>query len=167
MSTILDALKKSEQERKLNKLPTLTDIAAPQEPSRWPIFIGVALLLLATALVILAYVIWSARPPIAGVNVSHDDNAALKPSASLTNNLATEVVVSEAQAQGEQSSSTIDDAMLVGVVSYSDDPALRFAMVNGKMVREGEFIDTGLKVEQIRFDAVVFNARGEKIIRSP
>jgi len=58
MSTILDALKKSEQERKLNKLPTLTDMAAPQEPSRWPLYIGSGLALLSIALVVLAYAIW-------------------------------------------------------------------------------------------------------------
>ena len=50
MSTILDALKKSEQERKLNKLPTLSDMPAPEEPRRWPQLVIIGLLLLVVAL---------------------------------------------------------------------------------------------------------------------
>ncbi|NNC98594.1 MAG: hypothetical protein HKN85_00270, partial [Gammaproteobacteria bacterium] len=46
MSTILDALRKSEQERKLNKLPTLSDLPTPQEQSRWPQILIIALLML-------------------------------------------------------------------------------------------------------------------------
>ena len=54
MSTILDALKKSEEERKVTKVPTLADMQAPQEPSKWPnvlliIIVGLLLVLLALA----------------------------------------------------------------------------------------------------------------------
>jgi len=108
MSTILDALKKSEQERKLNKLPTLTDIQAPQEPARWPLVLAMVFAVL-------------------------ED----------------------------------DEAIVVNVVSYSQEAALRFAMVNGKMVREGDFIATGLKLEKINSDSVVLNLRGKQITRTP
>ncbi|MBL4673877.1 MAG: general secretion pathway protein GspB [Arenicella sp.] len=164
MSTILDALRKSEQERKLNKLPTLTDMAAPQEPSRWPLYIGLALVLLAIALVVLAYVIWSAKPQVAGeVTIGQTGVQA--------NNAQPTSADEQDTAQATQSNidevGLIKDTMLVNVVSYSKDPAYSFAMVNGKMVREGDFIEPGLKLEKILPDAVVFNSRGEKITRSP
>ena len=144
MSTILDALRKSEQERKLNKLPTLVDMTAPHEPSRWPVYIGAALVVLASALVLLAYIIWSAEPE------------AVK----IPNNVK-DVSVSE----GRQLRA--DVSLRVNVVSYSDDAKLRFAMVNGKLMREGEFVAPGLKVESIQLKSVVFNSRGQKITLSP
>jgi len=160
MSTILDALRKSEQERKLNKLPTLTDVTAPQEPSRWPVYLGLALVVLAIALVILAYVIWSAKPNSA--QASNDNAGVITAEAEVADSKAT-----TQEAAVENGSAKANDSMQVNVVSYSEDPELRFAMVNGKLVREGEFIKPGLKVEKIQSDAVVFNARGKKITRSP
>ena len=160
MSTILDALRKSEQERKLNRLPTLTDMAAPQEPSRWPLYIGLALVFLAVALVVLAYVIWSAKSDVAiGQAITQTDAATLA-SADVQGS-------AQASAIGVGGVRPLEDSMLVNVVSYSKDPAFSFAMVNGKMVREGDFIEPGLKLEEILPDAVVFNSRGKKITRSP
>lgn len=156
MSTILDALRKSEQERRLDKLPTLTDMVAPQELSRWPIYIGLVLVLVATALVVLAYIIWSAKPDTVTVLTS--------PAVAVNTEAQGSVQASVANANDAGLSK---DPMLVNVVSYSSNPALRFAMVNGKLVREGEFIEPGLKVEEIRADVVVFNSRGAKITRKP
>lgn len=156
MSTILDALRKSEQERKLNKLPTLTDMAAPQESSRWPMYIGLALVLVAIALIVLAFAIWSGKPLLSQVQPNAEPAVGASQAASQS-----------AANANLQSSTDISSATVVNVVSYSDDRALRFAMVNGKMVREGEFIEPGLKVEEIRPNSVVFNARGKKITRSP
>jgi hypothetical protein len=160
MSTILDALRKSEQERKLNKLPTLTDMAAPQEPSRWPLYIGSALVLLALALVILAYVIWSGKSEVAAEVAA--GQAVVQTNAAQSDSADVQVMGSSAGEIGQ-----LKDSMLVNVVSYSKDPAHSFAMVNGKMVREGDFIEPGLKLEEILPDAVVFNSRGKKITRSP
>ncbi|MFT4635041.1 MAG: hypothetical protein ACI9OI_000830 [Chitinophagales bacterium] len=156
MSTILDALRKSEQERKLDKLPTLTDMVAPQEPSRWPVYIGLVLVLVATALVVLAYIIWSAKP----------DTVTVLTSPAVAANTGAQGLVQAPVANADDADLS-KDPMLVNVVSYSSDPALRFAMVNGKLVREGEFIEPGLKIEEIRADVVVFNSRGAKITRKP
>lgn len=160
MSTILDALKKSEQERKLNKLPTLTDIPAPQEASRWPVIVGGVLVLLATALLVLAYVIWNSR-----LGEEEASNAAANV------NESTRIGSSLTQSSSNLSEdSPIDWSSLllrVDVVSYSTEPTQRFAMVNGKVVREGEFLQTGLIVEEILADTVVFNYRGQRIVRKP
>jgi hypothetical protein len=159
MSTILDALRKSEQERKLNKLPTLTDMSAPQEPSRWPLYIGLPLVLLAIALVLLAYVLWTAKPEVSKMQAANVNSViTLPPEAE--NSIQTSQLNALEVVRPK-------DSMLVNVVSYSTDPALSFAMVNGKMVREGDFIEPGLKLEEILLDAVVFNSRGKRITRSP
>lgn len=150
MSAILDALKKSEQERNQNKVPTLNDITAPTEPSKWPIMLSVAVLLLAITLAVLAYVIWKSGE-------SAKDTA---PKAASAEPLLEFEGTDLASAEVKQLTS-------VNIVSYSDNPELRFAMVNGKMVREGEFIQPGLKVGEIRTDTVVFNLRGETLERSP
>lgn len=168
MSTILDALRKSEKERKLNKLPTLTDMVAPQEPPRWPLYVGLALVLLAIALVVLAYVIWSAKPEVTA-QITAD--VAIGQTVAQTETVQPTSVDEKSVAQTIDSNSGEDrplkDPMLVNVVSYSKDPAYSFAVVNGKMVREGDFIEPGLKLEEILPDALVFNSRGKKITRSP
>jgi hypothetical protein len=163
MSTILDALRKSEQERKLNKLPTLTDMAAPQETSRWPLYIGLTLVLLAIALVILAYVIWSAKPEFSAASMAKVNSAASR--LQMPGSDAQQSI--QAPRLNADEATRPEDLMLVNVVSYSIDPALSFAMVNGKMLREGDFIEPGLKLEEILLDAVIFNLRGKKITRSP
>ena len=159
MSAILDALRKSEQERNQNKVPTLNDMAAPSEPSKWPLLLSIAVVLLAIALAALAYVIWNKGEP---ANETAPQNVSTAASSQAS---------SVAQLSGIETkdiaSAEVKQLTAVNIVSYSENPELRFAMVNGKMVREGEFIQPGLKVDQIRADSVVFNLRGETLERSP
>ena len=51
--------------------------------------------------------------------------------------------------------------------SYSVSPEKRFIMIGSKLIREGEFVRAGLKVEEIRQDEVVLNLRGKQITRRP
>lgn len=150
MSTILDALKKSEQERKLNKLPTLSDMPAPLEPSRWPLVLGVILCVVAL-IVLLVTVFWwgkgSMQAQVSSVDVS------LAPSSKVSAPVNAPIVA--------------DDGIVVNVISFSEDLNQRFAMVNGKMVREGEFVRAGLQVEEILMDSVIMNFRGKQITRKP
>lgn len=159
MSAILDALRKSEQERNQNKVPTLNDMPAPSEPRKWLLLLSVAVLLLAVALAALAYVIWSSG-----------DSAEETVSQLAFTNVAAPASESDQSSdiQGKDiASAEVKQLTAVNIVSYSENPELRFAMINGKMVREGEFIRPGLKVDKIRADSVVFNLRGEKLERSP
>jgi len=155
MSTILEALKKSEQERKLNNLPTLSNMTAPKETSRWPIFgfVGLAILLL----ILLGFIgfNWFAGKGVFGGGALKEDSSA-KPVAVTNETVATEK-------PGTEDSSEI----VVNVVSFSEQSDQSFAMVNGKLVREGEFVRAGLKVEKISSDKVVLNLRGRRIVRSP
>ncbi len=153
MSTILEALKKSEQERKLNKLPTLSDMPPPQERARWPIaLLSVLCLLMAALLVMLAIRWWQPSQSENQVRLISNETIGL---------------AGESTASLEGAGDTQNDEIVVNVVSYSEQPAQRFAMINGKMVRENEFVRAGLRVEKIEPNGVVLNMRGERIRRTP
>lgn len=148
MSTILDALKKSEQERKRSHLPTLSDMPTPQEPPRWPWgLIAILSLLLAVALGVLMSRWWLSADTAAPARSIQPEAPAIADSLSLP--------------------ATVDADVVVNVVSYSDIPAQRFVMLDGKMYRENDFVRAGLKVQEIRPNAVVLNLRGELLTRTP
>lgn len=147
MSTILEALKKSEQERKLNKLPTLSDMPPPQEPSRLPVSLLILICILLSALLIFVVIQWwQGRAHTPAPVVLTNETLGIEQSAQ-------EVV-------------TADD-IVINVISYSSDAGQRFAMINGKMVREGEFVRPGLRVDRIAAKSVVLNLRGDEITLSP
>lgn len=148
MSTILEALKKSEKERKLNAVPTLSDMPVPQESSRWPLIV-IAILSLVLALMIgLLLGPWFSAPQA--------DSMA--------------PVDSQNELQGKEPVDTNvlpPSDIIVNVVSYSENPKQRFVILDGKMFRENDFVRTGLRVEEIKPSAVVLNLRGESITRTP
>lgn len=148
MSTILDALKKSEQERKLGDIPTLSDMPTPDEgaqvSSAWIIALLVVLLVMLTALILIFTVFDDATP-----------TAVVATDARIVNN---DTVATE------QSSK---ESIVVNVVSWSEQAEQRFAIIDGKLVREGEFVRPGLKVERIQQDSVVLNHRGQRLERRP
>jgi len=164
MSTILDALKKSEQERDRDKLPTLQDMAAPQEASRWPLLLAAAVLLLTGVLGVLAYVIWSSSEQL---QTSYESTTFTAAESGQVDASSAASSSASHQRDSSESSDELFSSVFVSIVSYSESDELRFAIVNDKMVREGDFIQTGLKVETILSDKVVFNHRGKKIERSP
>ncbi len=47
---------------------------------------------------------------------------------------------------------------------YSNNPSSRLATVNGGIVREGDTIEGGLKVEEITINGVIFNSSGTRFI---
>jgi hypothetical protein len=148
MSTILEALRKSEQDRKLNSVPTLSDMPVPQEPSRWPMVVA---LLSVTSMLIVLLLIYGRQW--------------LQPS-----NEVTEVVAISNQSLGNVNSKGTagsDQELIVNVVSFSELPSQSFTMINGKLYRQGEFIRAGLKVEKIETDRIILNLRGRRIIRTP
>ena len=153
MSTILDALKKSEQERKLNRVPTLSDMTAPPEASKGPLVLGVVLCVLAFLILMVTVFLWG-KGSVATSSLPVPGAALNSPQ---TNPLTASV----------DTSGTASDDIIVNVISFSNDLNQRFAMINGKMVREGEFVRAGLQVDKIHIDSVVLNLRGQKIIRTP
>ena len=140
MSTILEALKKSEQERKQKSVPTLTDKAPPQESSRWPwVVISLVLICLSIALLYLF-----TRLPDSGVTANLDS--------------ATSVAAGQSAAAASASTEELDAK--VEVITWSPELERRFAMIDGKMMRVGDYLSAGVKIEDITEDSVVFNHRG-------
>src|SRR5438094_235700 len=48
------------------------------------------------------------------------------------------------------------------VLSYSDVAAQRLVFINGRRYREGDTIDSGAKIEEIREDGVVLSEQGQR-----
>lgn len=155
MSTILEALKKSEQERKLHKLPTLSDMPAPQEQARWPHWVILGLIVLSVALLVVVFSLWQNSELLGNPQSSQS-----KDSLSQINS----IVVDNESVSAD---SIVDDEIIVNVVSYSEQAEQRFVMVNGKLFRENDFIKTGLKVVEIKPDSVILNKRGKRIELQP
>ena len=169
MSTILEALKKSEEERKVTKVPTLADMPAPHEPQRWPhVLLFIILVLL---LVLIGFAVKLVLFPSDKQGIVKSVSAPETVSASVdASGVDGQVGVDDGEGDSEAKpsvSSTNNDVIEVNVVSYSDQPEKRFVMIGGKLFREGEFVRAGLKVEEVRRDEVVLNQRGEQIIRRP
>lgn len=154
MSTILEALRKSEQERKLNKIPTLSDMPAPEERSSLPRAWLVALLVVVLVLLIMI-IIWLGNRWLGGTDLAPDSAVGVysAPSESVT--------------PGNPQTVQNGNEIVISVVSWSESAEQRFAIVNGKLVREGEFVRPGLKVEKIKSDSVLLNQRGLRIERRP
>jgi hypothetical protein len=148
MSTILEALRKSEQERKLNSIPTLSDMPVPQEPNRWPM---VAVLVSITLLVIILVLTFGRQWLDSGTEAAGVVTISNQSSASTNAGAA----------------SSGDKELTVNVVSFSAIPEQSFTMINGKLYRQGEFVRAGLKVEKIEADRIILNLRGRRIIRTP
>ena len=158
MSTILDALRKSEQERKLTKLPTLSDMPAPQEQARWPYWIILGLIVLSVGLLVLVFGIWQGSEMLGGTQ-----NSQAQASLSQGN-----TIVLDNESIGEEATTVLsDDDIVVNVVSFSEQANQRFVMINGKLFRENDFIRTGLKVVVIKPDSVILNQRGKRMELEP
>jgi len=155
MSTILDALRKSEQERNRNKIPTLNDMVAPQEPSRWPLFLVAVIVIFACVLAVLVYMLWSPSDHPIGRG---GDASSTSLGQSSPGQLGSEpdVIVNR-----------LDSSVSVSIISYSENDDLSFAIVNGKTVRAGDFVQAGLKVEKVLAGSVLFNQRGKTFEYKP
>ena len=53
----------------------------------------------------------------------------------------------------------------ITVHAYNETVAERVAGINGKLLREGEEIEPGLKLEHITKEGVILNFRGQRIRR--
>ncbi len=146
MSTILDALKKSEQERKLNNIPTLSDMPTPDEGTKvsgaW--MLALIVLLAIIALSLLVYIGMQSR--------------------NMSDTVSVPVVVDNETVAAQKPK---ESELVVNVVSYSESADQRFVIIDGKMARENEFVRPGLKVEKINTDSVILNQRGRRIELRP
>lgn len=194
MSFILDALRKSEQQRQHGMAPTLA--TAPQQSHQidasgkpvWPLSALIALLILAAGTAIGWLRPWQPAVPATPPRIA---NAPIHQAPEATSTVAevippTAPIVPPASTPAEIKASittsgpvlapaalpspvpTKDDGMplpkiALTVHAYSSDPADRLAGINGKIVREGELLEPGLKLERITPDGVILNFRGRRL----
>jgi len=56
---------------------------------------------------------------------------------------------------------------LVSVFLYSDDPASRLVRINGQMMKEGQYLAPGVKLEEIVPAGVIFNYQNYRFLIGP
>lgn len=188
MSYILEALKKSEQERHRGRAPDLQALhTAPAQtghPRRWwPLTLALALLLNGSLLLI--WRPWeTARPapaavPAASTTAPTPPRPAVAPPVLQmpspvpvnTTPAATQISAPAAPTPPQENhilalSDLPPDVrrgipeMSFAVHLYSAKPAERMVSINGKMMKEGQEFTAGLKLEQITSDGMIFSYQG-------
>lgn len=58
---------------------------------------------------------------------------------------------------------SIPDLKLAGH-TYSETPRLRMILVNNKILREGDYLEQNLKLQEITWDGVIFNFQGTEFV---
>lgn len=182
MSYILDALRKSEQERQGGAVPML---GAPPRTSRGGRRRRLAAWTGAVALLGASAAAWLVLP-----GLENDDGntpqppAPADPAAAGTRSPAMEVhpesdhPVGDAAAPrtGEvagnpgnsdsRARARVDDLSLT-VVSYSDTPERRFVMINQRILRESESVADGVVVRRILPEGVILGVGTEEVLLEP
>jgi hypothetical protein len=162
MSTILDALKKSERERKLKKVPHLSSMRPPEEKAdlQW---LKSAALVVCSALLAGIVVMWLQTEEPVEPSIPLVNNGAAQRSTQLAeaNNFESEAEYAEADAQRAV------PRVSVGVISFAGDSERSFAILDGEMVRAGELLDNGMLIEEIKADVVVATFDGKMVELKP
>ena len=169
MSYILEALRKSERERALGRVPSLDTVherARPASPLPWVIAM-IAVLVLSAAVAA-----WLLRDSAPGVTETSPGS----PSASVTPAPTPPAAAPPAPPVGDArvAAGTLPPslreqlpALAVNVVSYSDEPAKRFIMINQRILREGEQLGPDIMVREIMSDGARLEFRGHEFLVRP
>jgi len=194
MSYILDALKKSDQQRKRGAIPPLqtaqVTVAAPQRNMFAP-YVLLAVVLLGAGVMVGWLRPWQPEQPpaqsasiVAEVPIPVTQQAAPLPAP--TENISkTEVASAAAPTQKkspavnvaaqEQQAIPFDElplqiqqeipAMKVQLHSYTKTPGERLVSINDIRLREGASLMSGLRLEQITPDGMIFSYKGYRFQR--
>jgi general secretion pathway protein B len=178
MSYILDALKKSEQERKLQAVPALHTLRRTRSGTRR---LRLAVAMFAAVSVAAAAVVWLVEPrwpsPAATTQQPLASSGAVeappKPPAAPRESGQP----AEAPPDGVRSGRTTSgpepavpgrlEGLAVNVVSYSEKPGRRFVMLNQRIVRESDTIGDGVVVKRILPEGVVLSVDGDEVLLKP
>ena len=57
--------------------------------------------------------------------------------------------------------------VLISVFLYSDDPASRLVRINGQMMKEGQYLNQGVKLEEIVPGGVIFSYQNYRFLVGP
>ena len=162
MSTILDALKKSERERKLKKVPHLSSMRPPEEKAdlQW---LKSGSLVVCSALLAGLVVMWfqTEEKIESNAQLPIEDAAPTRTQLAEANNFNSEEEYAEADAQRAV------PRVAVGVISFAGDSERSFAILDGEMVRAGELLDNGMLIEEIKADVVIATFDGKMVELKP
>lgn len=209
MSAILDALKKSEQERKLGESPDLQSIhhgmVVPGDKRSSPM-LGLVVLILLLSLMLVAWLLWVNRSgfdyAFTDIEAIPADTAPGKAVSEPTgaDSTSAPAATKPAQAAPAQPSRQVSSkrpeeaaspeppvaktkqqrvavplwelpdhrrralpAMTYSFHVYSDNPEDRTIIINGRRMREGGRVATGLRLEEITEQGVVLDFEGDLI----
>lgn len=165
MSYILDALQKSERQRRKGHVPDLgaaADTDKPQRPTNT--FARTAAWMVGIVLTggLLAVLIWWLQPMSAQPPRPTADLAAPPPAqtnqpqpATRPNNITT------APPQTDNIQDSLPDLNFSSHI-YSDDPTMRMISINDQMMKTGDMIAEDLLLEDITENGVILNFRGQR-----
>ncbi len=183
MSYILDALRKSDQQRKRGLVPTLASMPAslPASEPHSMLFHGLLVAILLSSGAAIAWLRPWAPEPVVALQIAPAPRAsAVPPLASIPVPLPIhassahepqEAVVPvsrpklPAQGRGASRIRPALPPMSVAVHAYSRQPGDRLVSIDGRMLKEGDELTPDLRLEQITPDGMVFIYRGERIRR--
>ncbi len=191
MSYILDALRKSERERALGEVPSLTAVYRGEGPAHRR---RGAALLLTLGVLLLGYEAYRALPgPLTATALSVTLGAAAGPrarpeattqptvgAAAQVRGLVPLAETSEPAAlarvpetaRSEAASGLAADAALhapaldINVVSYSSDANRRFVMVDQQIYREGDHLPGGMLIERITSEGPIVRYQGSRFLKT-
>lgn len=186
MSYILDALKKSDQQRQRGATPMLQLAQATEAPPRRPALSqngAIALALIGVGIIIGWWQPWRAAPsstpgpvaqPVAAPAPMPAPRQISLPPAAPAQTEPTDPAPSRpepvapapiALAEAPPAIAQELPAIKISLHSYSANPKERAAMINGALMKEGDTIAPGLRLEQITAKGVVLGYKGYRIPR--
>lgn len=164
MSFLLDALGKADHDRRRSEVPELRSY---NRASRSP-FLGVLRGLLLLCLLLIFFVFGYVTRPYLETTLFGQTRVSLVGSPAPAIEEPVEVPAPNESDHTVAVASTAYDNFAskfeLEVISYSESPAVRFVMINGSVIHEGEVLDTGEQLILIEPDAVVL-LQGDREIR--
>ncbi len=195
MSYILDALKKSEKERTLGNIPTL-ESGSSAEGRRVPLswFIGLLAVLIAAVALLGTWSLWpGGKDAVTTVAPQAKETVLVEVPAPRTAPDAAQEASTVTARQGQAVGATGEAAvqtevaqpiavtlaeldpsirarlpdLSVNVLSYSENSAKRFVMINQNIYKEGQNIGGGVVIEEITRSRVILNFEGISFVLLP
>jgi hypothetical protein len=175
MSTILEALKKSERERKLDKVPTLGTMRPPEERRSTGFWVVLSSFMICVTAGVVAWLYLSPSaetlPPIgqaAGVQpvpAAAPEARSVMPAARPAEAVSPDpapVSVVEFRNLPRSVADQLPE-LTVSVISWSGESDRNFVMMDSGIYRVGDVVADGLVLEEIEPDAAILDYLGQKI----
>ena len=196
MSFILDALRKSENERQQSEVPSISDVPAVVHSTRLPTWAVASIAALSATMLLLGWAWWhsidvgeiavadvgssglqpqtqaASRSATSGAvrNLAWEPIAASRPTAAspATRPVAATatMVIGPPTMMELLAAGTVLPEMTLELHVYSRNPAQRFIRINSASYREGDVLSEGPRVVSITQEGVILNSRGQEFLLS-